>query len=118
MKRVSPKTTRLELAALITRALNKDGLTAVLVGGAVVSIYTDNKYESYDLDFISPDDHSKIATTMKALGFRQVGKNFEHPDTDLFVEFPAGPIAIGKEVPVKLPADETYYIQLSRLDFD
>jgi hypothetical protein len=35
-------------------------MSAVLVGGAVVSIYTNNKYESYDLDFISPDDHVKI----------------------------------------------------------
>jgi len=99
--KISKKTTRLELAAIITAALGKEGMSAVLVGGAVVSIYTDNRYESYDLDFISADDHGKIANVMKHLGFKKVGKNFEHPKTELFVEFPPGPIGIGNEVPVE-----------------
>jgi hypothetical protein len=98
--KISKKTTRLQLAALITQTLGKENMSAVLVGGAVVSIYTNNKYESYDLDFISPDDHAKIEKVLARLGFKKTGKSFEHPETALFVEFPNGPIAIGKKIPV------------------
>jgi hypothetical protein len=99
--RISKKTTRLQLAALITAAFEKEGMSATLVGGAVVSLYTNNQYESYDLDFISSDDQKQITAVMLDLGFKKVGKNFEHPETPLFVEFPSGPIAIGNQVPVQ-----------------
>ncbi len=98
---INAKTTRLQLAAEITKALEKNGMSAVLVGGAVVSIYTDNEYESKDLDFISSAEHKKIAQVMKTLGFEAEGKNFCHPNTNLSVEFPSGPIGIGDRVPVK-----------------
>lgn len=99
--KINAKTSRLELAAIITEVLSQKNIKAVLVGGAVVSIYTENEYESKDLDFISPDDHKKIAGVMKDLGFEQEGKNFFHKGTELSVEFPSGPIGIGDRVPVK-----------------
>ena len=99
--KINKKTTRLELAAIVTEALEKNDIKAVLVGGAVVSIYTDNEYESQDLDFISPADHKKITKIMHSLGFSTEGKNFLHGQTDLTVEFPTGPIGIGDRVPVK-----------------
>ncbi len=98
---INAKTTRLQLAAEITKALEENGIRAVLVGGAVVSIYTDNEYESKDLDFISPAEHKKIMQVMKTIGFESEGKNFYHPNTKLSVEFPSGPIGIGDRVPVK-----------------
>lgn len=99
--KISSKITRLQLAGIITKAFEENGLTAVLVGGAVVSIYTENVYESKDLDFISPADNKKINSIMKDLGFEREGKNFIHPSTELTVEFPTGPIGIGDRVPVK-----------------
>jgi len=42
-----------ELAAFISRSLDKKGIDAILVGGACVSIYTKNKYQSFDLDFVT-----------------------------------------------------------------
>lgn len=99
--KITAKTSRLQLAAIVTEALQERGIQAVLVGGAVVSIYTDNEYESRDLDFISPADHKKITTAMEDLGFEREGKNFFHSATDLSVEFPTGPIGIGDRVPVK-----------------
>lgn len=98
---INSKTSRLELAAIITKKLNEKNLTAVLVGGAVVSLYTNNQYESHDLDFISPNDHREISLALSEIGFIAKGRSFIHPNTELSVEFPTGPIGIGDRVPIK-----------------
>lgn len=100
MSSITGDTTREELAAIVVQKLDAHQIKAVLVGGSVVSIYTANKYESRDLDFISMADHAKISDAMEELGFRRKGKDFIHPDTDFSVEFPTGPLAIGDDVPV------------------
>jgi hypothetical protein len=88
-----------EIAGTISQALQDDGKIAVLSGGAVVSIYSDNQYESSDLDFISQHSLESLEPTMRRLGFRRTpGRYFDHPDTDYFVEFPPGPVQIGKRV--------------------
>lgn len=99
--KITSKTSREELAAIITKSFAKHEMTCVLVGGSVVSIYTKNKYESRDLDFISPEDHQKIKTVMLELGFKNLGKDFTHEHTELTVEFPSGPLGIGGRVPIK-----------------
>jgi len=50
---ITKKTTLIELAAIVSDALENAGITATLSGGAAVSIYTDNRYESFDLDFVT-----------------------------------------------------------------
>lgn len=90
-----------ELAALITKHLESKGIEAIMVGGSVVSIYTNNEYKSRDIDFISPNDHRDIKKAMAEIGFESKGKDFYHEDTDFTVEFPSGPVGIGDEVPIK-----------------
>jgi hypothetical protein len=34
---------------------------------------------------------------MQSLGFNLKGRYFTHPDTKFFIEFPPGPLAVGKE---------------------
>ena len=87
-----------ELAALIATELRKLKIDTVLTGGAVVSIYTANRYQSSDLDYISPNDHKDIEKALVGFGFEKKGRIFTHPDTDFYVEFPKGPLAIGGEV--------------------
>jgi len=41
-----------KLAAIISEYLQKNNIEVVLVGGACVSIYSDNRYLSYDIDLI------------------------------------------------------------------
>ncbi len=41
-----------ELAAIVSDALQRVGIVATLSGGAAVSIYTENRYQSEDLDFV------------------------------------------------------------------
>jgi len=98
--KINAKTTREELAAIIVKKLSEHKIDAVLVGGSVVSIYTNNKYVSNDLDFISAADHRKIKESMSELGFTAEGKDFIHKDSSFTVEFPTGPLAIGDDLPV------------------
>jgi len=93
------KNTRLEdLAFIVSTKLKEAGVESVLVGGAVVSIYTLNEYESGDLDFISSAESKKIDEAMKCMGFEKSGKSYKSKKTDFFVEFPSGPVSVGDEV--------------------
>lgn len=96
--KITTKLTIGEFAALVATQLRKYGIDTVLSGGAVVSIYTNNKYQSFDIDFISPADVKKIDSAMTELGFKKKGKDFSHPDTHFFVEFPSGPLAVGNRI--------------------
>jgi hypothetical protein len=86
-----------DLALIVCGKLKEHGIKAVLTGGAVVSIYTDTKYQSYDLDFISHAKIEDISIAMKEIGFLREGRYFKHLSTDFFVDFPAPPIAIGNK---------------------
>jgi hypothetical protein len=69
----------------------------VLSGGAVVSIYSDAEYVSYDLDFIPIGLARKVDGAMESLGFVKRQRHWIHPDSRYWVEFPPGPVAIGEE---------------------
>lgn len=96
--KINKKMTIGEFAAAVASYLESRGISVVLTGGAVVCIYTNNKYMSYDADFISPDDHRKITKAMEEIGFKKEGKDFKHPNSNFFVEFPPGPLAVGDEL--------------------
>ncbi len=89
--------TLVEIAAIVSDALTTAGITAVLSGGGVVTIYSENEYQSDDLDFISPADSKRLAETMAKLGFSKQGRHFEHPNTYYLVEFPPSPLMIGEQ---------------------
>lgn len=103
--KITKDLSRKKFAAAVVHQLEKHNISCVLVGGACVSIYTNERHESKDLDFISPYSHESIALALAEIGFVKKGRYFHHPNSELYVEFPTGPIAIGNEVPVK-PAAE------------
>lgn len=86
-----------EVAAIVSHALTEAGIIAVLTGGGAVTVYSENEYQSDDLDFISPADSQKIAEAMNRLGFERQGRHFEHQNTYYVVEFPPSPIMIGAQ---------------------
>ena len=88
-----------DLAAGISEACLKGGIDVVLSGGACVSIYTENRYASYDLDFVLrvPVGRKRIRATMGELGFQEDGRHFRHPDTPYIVEFLSPPLSVGEE---------------------
>ena len=106
MTNITPNLSVADLAALICQRLADYGIEAVLTGGSVVTIYSENEYQSNDLDFISLARQKDIASAMASLGFTQAkGRHFEHPNTELFVEFPAPPLTIGN-APVTHTAEQ------------
>lgn len=96
------------LAALVCTTLERHGIEAVLTGGAAVSIYSANAYQSYDLDFVVRGLAKNVTAAMESLGFkRRAGRHFEHPRTRYYVEFPSGPLAIGNEPVVRIGTRRT-----------
>ncbi len=90
-----------QLAALVCRALEAQGIHAVLTGGSCVSVWSENEYASNDLDFVTLglESNRAIGLALKEIGFTQdrKGRYFTHPETDMFVEFPTGPLMVGDE---------------------
>ncbi len=88
-----------ELAAHISSHLRERGIDVVLSGGSCVAIYSDGKYVSKDLDFIETRfaRRTEIRDAMGEIGFIPENRLFIHPDCDYLVEFPSGPLAVGKE---------------------
>lgn len=86
-----------DLALIVGKVLFDADIDAVLTGGAVVSIYTDNMYQSFDLDFITHSSYKKLEKALMGTGFFREGRYFRHPETDFFIDFPAPPIAIGNK---------------------
>lgn len=99
--KITKSMSRKEFAAAIVKQLEKHDISCVLVGGACVSIYTEEKHTSHDLDFISPYSHEAIAKALAEIGFTKNGRYFIHPASKLYVEFPSGPVAIGNQIPIK-----------------
>jgi hypothetical protein len=86
-----------ELAALICSTLERHGVRVVLSGGSAVSIYSENAYLSYDLDFIQIGLSRRVDPAMQELGFRKEGRHWIHPRSRFLVEFPPGPVQVGEE---------------------
>jgi hypothetical protein len=89
-----------ELWHYVAVHLKKNGIDTVLVGGSVVSIYTDGAYQSGDLDFVRLDMFvTGVEQAMNELGFKKHGRHYIHPECKhLFVEFPGGPpLGIGED---------------------
>jgi len=93
-----------ELGAYVCSALDSEGIETVLSGGCCVEIYSQGRYTSDDIDLIDRFNggHRRIKTIMEKLGFRehQMKRYFVHEETDLFIEFPRGPLGVG-DAPVR-----------------
>lgn len=92
-----------ELWRYVAWHLEGAGIRTVLVGGAVVSIYTEGLYRSGDLDMV-PElyDRTAIPAVLEQIGFTpDKSRYFKHPDCKhLFLEFPSGPVELGEEYPI------------------
>lgn len=91
------KMTLKEFALRVGNILKGASVDAVLTGGAVVSIYTDNKYQSFDLDFITHSSLKDLEKVFEGTGFFREGRYFKHPETDFFIDFPAPPLSVGNK---------------------
>jgi hypothetical protein len=98
------KCTEEEAWIYIATHLSKNGLSTVLVGGAVVSIYTEGAYRSGDLDFVLESFLTKnLSVLMAEIGFTdREGRHYRHPKcAHLSVEFSSPPVTIGDDGKIK-----------------
>ncbi len=93
-----------ELWKYVATHLKIKGIDTILVGGAVVSIYSEGVYKSGDLDFVLSSMFTKgLPEAMKEIGFaKKGGRHFVHPDCKhLHVEFPGSFLEIGEDNNIK-----------------
>lgn len=98
------KCTEEELWKYVATHLKRNGIDTVLVGGAVVSIYSEGAYKSGDLDFVLEDLIVKnLPELMAEIGFRvEEGRHYKHPKcSHLFVEFQSPPCGIGEDTSIR-----------------
>lgn len=87
----------------VCTALHNIGTVAVLTGGSAATYYSPKRYQSHDADFIITisSDRAAAAEAIRALGFREEGGIYKHPDTLYTLEFPPGPLAVGETIITK-----------------
>lgn len=69
-----------DLWKLVATELAKNDVDVVLVGGAVVSIYTEGAYVSGVLDFVLNEyTRDTLNRVLKDLGFVQKNRHYIHP---------------------------------------
>jgi hypothetical protein len=86
-----------ELAGFICQVLKDHHIDAVLVGGACVSIYSENQYQSMDVDFATYVELKPIEKVLKKYGFKRIGRSFSHENCSYLVDFVNPPITVGHE---------------------
>ena len=92
-----------ELWRYVAWHLEGEEIRSILVGGAVVAIYTEGLYRSGDLDMV-PDEigRQRLEAVLAGIGFEPTkSRYYKHPACPhLFLEFPRGPVEIGEQFPV------------------
>jgi len=91
----------------VATELSKNEVDVILVGGAVVSIYSEGAYKSGDLDFVINDfSRTKLDQVLKDnLGFIKEGRFYKHSNcSHLFLEFVTFPASIGNDYSIR-PAE-------------
>jgi hypothetical protein len=99
-----------QLWKFVASHLASNGIDTILVGGAVVSIYTGGAYKSGDLDLVLTSYLSKkLPEAMARIGFKvSESRHYSHPKCrHIIVEFASPPAAIGDDY--KIQPDEIKY---------
>jgi hypothetical protein len=101
--RLNAKSKLSDVAVAVGDALRREGISAVLTGGACASLYTGGAYHCVDVDFVlSGQPASKLIDgALESLGFRRRGDRYIHPKVRFYVEFPRGALGIGQDFRIR-----------------
>ena len=118
---ITRRSSLLDVIRIVSLALSRAGIRAVLTGGASASLHTNGGYLSHDLDFIlqSVTTQTALDAALAQIGFQRSGQLYQHPDSKFFVEFPKGPLAIGDDdfvEPVLVTVGRSKVLSLSATD--
>jgi hypothetical protein len=109
------------VAAAISKALSSSGIRAILTGGGCATLHSGGEYQSEDLDWIvqSSPSTKELDAAMASVGFRREGDRYLHDLVEFFVEFPRGPLSIGRDLdisPVRVRIGKQTVLALSATD--
>jgi hypothetical protein len=93
--------TLIDVAFGVCTALDRAGTIGVLTGGSAATFYVPDLYQSLDVDFVLRVVPQRLVVdeAMRSLGFRAIPSGmYEHPNLAVTVEFPRGPMAIGRDI--------------------
>jgi hypothetical protein len=101
--KIDEKSTLQEVAAVVSEALEAAGIRAVLTGGGIATIHSRGDYMSEDLDFIvqSAPTRAQLDAALRPIGFVRRRDHYEHAISPFFLEFPRGPLSIGRDLAVQ-----------------
>lgn len=89
-----------DVAFAVCTALHAQGVEAVLTGGSAATVYAPHACQSRDIDFVivllSAASHA--GEVIASLGYRRVSDHYEHAENPLILEFPKGPLAVGRKL--------------------
>jgi hypothetical protein len=96
---ITERSTLRQVVEAVSHALDAHGIRAVLTGGACASLHSNGDYLSQDLDYIIQGRVTRVQLdgALAGLDFVRDGASYRHPRSAFFVEFPAGPLAIGDD---------------------
>jgi hypothetical protein len=99
VSKLGPESGVADVAVVVSSALHEAGIEAVLSGGAAVTIYSENRYQSEDLDFVTAESLRRITPVMENIGFNRAdGRHFINPECPWTVDFVTAPVALGEEI--------------------
>ena len=87
------------VALQVGDALRRHRIRAVLTGGACASLHSGGAHVSVDMDFVllGAVTQATLDAAMGSVGFRRRGDRYLHSRARFYVEFPRGPLAIGRD---------------------
>ncbi len=100
MTRLAAAATLADVAFAVCSALDGAGETAVLCGGSAAAYYVPGQYHSLDVDFVLHVGRARVVVdrALESVGYaRAAGDFYRHPELPYTIEFPIGPLAIGRE---------------------
>lgn len=86
----------------IATHLKARGISSVLVGGAVASIYTEGLYRSGDVDLLTYEHTMReLEEALLEINFEKRGMHYRHPScAHLYLQIVSGPLGIGDDIKI------------------
>lgn len=97
---IAPDASLVDGAFAVCTAFDAAGFTAILCGGSAATFYAPDAYMSADNDFVMTVElpRREISVILKPLGLREEGRIYVHDAVPWTVDFPRGPLAVGREI--------------------
>jgi|HubBroStandDraft_1064217.scaffolds.fasta_scaffold02420_7 hypothetical protein len=98
---IDEQSTLEDVCFAVASALQAASVEAVLTGGSAAAIYAPDFYSSLDADFVLRRElgAAELEHILATLGYRPAATRgmFEHPKNRFTIDFPKGPLAVGRD---------------------